>query len=136
MVILTFYKFVSPNCVVSFFYGCDVRKHYLYPVNLVSYLSVYSVIAKTSFTRFLDLLPEAEGYRFSRFNKKGVVIYTYDEPLDTTSDRLAFGFMTRHQNGTIFRADSAISADYIEAKLVSTNYSVFSLFCQPTNLFL
>ena len=73
----------------------------------------------------MDLLSEAEGYRFSSFNKKGVVIYTYDEPIDTTSDHLAFGFMTRHQNGTIFRADSEISADYIEAKLVSSDFSDF-----------
>ena len=75
----------------------------------------------------MDLLSEAEGYRFSHMNKKGVVIYTYDEPIDTTSDHLAFGFMTRHQNGTIFRADSEISADYIEAKLVSSVFRTFRL---------
>jgi len=78
----------------------------------------------------VDLLSEAEGYRFARTTykngtvQKGIVIYTYDEPQDTSTDKLAFGFMTWKANGTIFRADSAISADYIEGKLVGRGTTV------------
>ena len=46
-------------------------------------------------------------------------MYTYERPIDTDVDMLAFGFMTLYRNGTIIRIDSDISADYIEAKLVS-----------------
>ena len=48
------------------------------------------------------------------------MIYNFDEPQDTNEDRLALGFMTWAENGTLVRVDSGISADYIEVKLVSS----------------
>ena len=64
-------------------------------------------------------IPEAEGFRYGRNFRDGIVIYNFPEPQDTNMDKLAFGFMTWAENGTLVRVDSGISADYIEVKLVS-----------------
>ena len=67
------------------------------------------------------MVPEANGFRFGENEEKGIVIYRHPINLqpDTTEDHLAFGFMTWREDGTIFRVDSGVQADYIEARVVS-----------------
>jgi hypothetical protein len=54
----------------------------------------------------------------SKSNQQGIAVFTFDYPDDTEIDKLAFGFMTWHPNGTMVKAESGFSADYIDAKLV------------------
>lgn len=67
---------------------------------------------------FFYLITEPLGYRFGKYNKKGIVVYKFAEPIDTIKDTIAFGFMTWYENGTIFRADSADNGDFIRIFLV------------------
>lgn len=69
-------------------------------------------------------LSEPLGYRFGKYNKKGIVFYKFDEPIDTIKDTIAFGFMTWYENGTIFRADSADNGDFIRIFLVCFIFKV------------
>ena len=75
-----------------------------------------------SFSKSNPPSTEAEGYRFMRErvdrNEKGIVIYDVEPSTTTSTDELAFGFMTYHKNGTLVRLDSSISADFIEIKMV------------------
>ena len=64
------------------------------------------------------IFSEAEGYRFGQENRGGIIILTFDTPLDSAMEKIAFGFMTWHSNGTIVRVESGITSDYIECKLV------------------
>ncbi|CAD5125830.1 DgyrCDS14032 [Dimorphilus gyrociliatus] len=56
---------------------------------------------------------EPLGYRIGKYNKRGIVFYKFDEPIDTIKDTVAFGFMTWYENGTLFRADSTDNGDFI-----------------------
>ena len=59
------------------------------------------------------------GYWYRKDGDNGIMEYRFVPPIDTSRDELAFGFMTWHPNGTLVRIDSGISADYIDARLVS-----------------
>ena len=65
------------------------------------------------------LCVEAEGYRYVKDGiTRGIAVYYFSPPKTTDGDKLAFGFMTRHPDGTLVRIDSETSEDFIEAKLV------------------
>ena len=76
-------------------------------------------------TNLVVVLSEPEGYRISEHNQQGIALFTFDYPEDTEVDKLAFGFMTWQPNGTMVRAESGFSADYIHAKLVSVSSPLY-----------
>lgn len=66
------------------------------------------------------LYSEAKGYYFGDRFEPGISIFTFDRQ-DTSSDRVALGFMTWKPNGTLIRLDSDTSPDFIEARLVRSD---------------
>lgn len=52
--------------------------------------------------------------------------FPYDQQISTETDQIAFGFMTRQENGVLYRLESSLqNKDFIEIRLVGS----ISLFC-------
>lgn len=66
------------------------------------------------------------GYYFGKNSGKGIVIYEYplEKLSDSDMDTLAFGFMTREDNGVLYRIENSLdSKEFIEIRLVSKYYT-------------
>jgi len=82
-----------------------------------------------SFTFFLFVAADAEGYLFGEQYSPGIIVHTLEPPEDTPENKIAFGFMTDRDgsNGTILRVDGGDNYDYIEFKLVGLRVAVDNL---------
>jgi len=66
-----------------------------------------------------SVVTEAEGYWYGSNYGRGITVFDVRPPRTTSTDQVAFGFMTWNETGTLLRADGDRSAaHFVDARLV------------------
>lgn len=66
---------------------------------------------------------EPIGYYFGKKGGKGIILYEFplEKQTNSAEDMIAFGFMTREENGVLYRMESSLGNEYIEIRLEGGN---------------
>ena len=73
------------------------------------------------FIIILMLISVPIGYYFGNNSGQGIILYEFPlrYQVDSSEDRIAFGFKTYERNGVLYRLESSVGEEYIEIRLVS-----------------